>query len=81
MRSLPEDRARVDRTDRMRLEQEARHDAKVAASPAQRPEEIGVLALAGRDKTAVGQDNVRFEQVVDREAVLAREVPGAAAER
>ena len=64
----------------MRLEQEARHHAKVAAAAAQRPEEIGVLALAGRDKTAVGQDNVRFEQVVDREAVLAREVPGAPAE-
>ena len=79
--SLPEDRARVDRADRMRLEQEARHHAKVAAAAAQRPEEIGVLALAGRDETAVGQDDVRFEQVVDREAVLAREVPGAAAER
>ena len=77
---LPEDRARVDRADRMRLEQEARHHAEVAAAPAQRPEEIGMLALAGRDETAVGQDDVRFEQVVDRQAVLAREVPGAPAE-
>jgi hypothetical protein len=60
----------------MRLEQEARHHAKVATSPAQRPEEIGVLAFAGRDKTAVGQDYVGFEQVINREAVLACEVPG-----
>jgi hypothetical protein len=64
----------------MRLEQEARHHAKVAASAAQRPEEIGVLAFAGRDKTAVGQDNVRFEQVINRGAVLTREVPGAPAD-
>ena len=65
----------------MRLEQEARHHAEIAAAAAQRPEEIGVLALAGRDEAAVGQDDVRLEQVVDREAVLAREVAGAAAER
>ncbi len=78
--SLPEDRACVDRTDRMCLEQEARHHAKVATSAAQRPEEIGVLAFAGSDKTAVGQDNVRFEQVIDGEAVLACEVPGAPAD-
>jgi hypothetical protein len=45
----------------MRLEQEAGHNAKVATSAAQRPEEIGVLAFAGRDETAVGQDNVRFQ--------------------
>ena len=32
-------------------------------------------------KRAVGQHDVGFEQVVDREAVLAREVAGAAAER
>ena len=64
----------------MRLEQEARHHAKVAAAAAQGPEEIGVLALAGRDKTAIGQDDVRLEQVVDRQAVLAREVARAPAE-
>ena len=80
VRRLPEDRAGVDRADRMRLEQEARHDAEVAAAAAQRPEEVGVLALAGRDEAAIGQDDVGLEQVVDRQAVLAREVPGAAAE-
>ena len=64
----------------MRLEQEARHHAKVATSPAQGPEEFGVLAFAGRDKTAVGQHNVRFEQVVDREAIFASEVARAPAE-
>ena len=64
----------------MRLEQEARDHAKVAASSAHGPEEIGVLALAGRDKTAIGQDHIGLEQVVDREAILAREVAGAAAQ-
>src|SRR5439155_2475935 len=38
------------------------------------------LRLAGRDKTAVGQDDVCLEQVVNRQAVLAREVPGATAQ-
>src|ERR1700682_2019741 len=46
------------------------------ASVAVRPQ----VAFAGRNKTAVGQDNVRFEQVINREAVLAREVPGAPAD-
>ena len=65
----------------MRLEQEARHDAEVAAAPAHGPEQVGMLALAGRHEAAVGKHHVDFEQVVDRQAVLAREVAGAAAER
>jgi hypothetical protein len=65
----------------MRLEQEACHNAKVATPSAGGPKQIGVQALAGRDKTTIGQDNVRLEQVVDREAVLARKVPSAPAER
>ena len=64
----------------MRLEQEARHHAEVAAAATQRPEEIGVLILAGGDKAAVGEDHIGFEQVVDREPVLAREIPRAAAQ-
>jgi len=56
----------------MRLEEETRHNTEIAAPTAEGPEQIRVLALAGGDKTAVGQDDVRFEKVVDGEAVLAR---------
>ena len=34
-----------------------------------------MLALAGGDETAIGEHDVGFEQVVDRQAVLAREIP------
>ena len=66
---------------RVRLEQEARHHAEIAAAAAQRPEQIGILRLARRDEAAVGQHDVGLEQVVDGEAVLARQIAGAAAER
>ena len=41
----------------------------------------GMLVLAGRHEPAVGEDDVGFEQVVDRQTVLARQIPSAAAER
>ena len=52
-----------------------RDHAEVAAAAAERPEEIGMLAFAGGDEGAIGQDDVGFEQVVDRESVIAREYP------
>ncbi len=64
----------------MRLEQKACNDAKVTTSSAEGPKQIGVPALVRCDKAAIGQDNIRLEQVVDRKAVLARKVSGAPAE-
>jgi len=64
----------------MRLEEETRHNTKIAAPTAEGPEQIRVLALASIDKTAVGQDDVRFEKVVDGEAVLARWIASTSAE-
>ena len=78
---LPEDRTGVDVRDGMRTKQEARHDAEISAAAAQRPEQIRVLALARRDQPAVGEHDVRFQQVVDREPVHAAQVAAAAAER
>ncbi|HLY83889.1 MAG TPA: FAD-binding protein, partial [Acidimicrobiales bacterium] len=70
----------VDRFNWMRPKDEAGHHAEVASTAAQRPEEIRVLPLAGGDELAVRQDHVDLEQVVDRQTVLAREIPGAAPE-
>ena len=66
---------------RMRLEEEARDDAEVAAAAAQRPEEIRMLLAIRGDEAAVGEDDIGLEEVVDGEPELARQVPGAAAQR
>ena len=49
----------------MRPEQEARHDAKIAAAAAERPKEVGVFGFAGGDETAVGEDHIGLEQIVE----------------
>ena len=59
----------------MRLEKEARDHSEVATPSAERPEEIRVLVLARRDEAAIGPDDVRFEQVVDRLAVFRVKYP------
>ena len=64
----------------MQLEEEGGHHAEVAAAAAQRPEEIGVFRLAGRDEAAVGQHDVGLEQIVDGQPELAGEMTDAAAE-
>ena len=53
---------------------------KLPPPPRSAQKRSGMLGLAGGDEAAVGQHDVGFEQVVDRQAVLAREVAGAAAE-
>ena len=50
----------------MQLEQERRHNAKVAAATAQCPVEVCVVIRADPAKFAVGCDDVHFEHVVDR---------------
>ena len=65
----------------MGAKQETGHDAEVPAAAAQSPEKVGVVRFGGGDETAVGQNHVRLDQTVDREAVLAAEVAMTAAER
>ena len=65
----------------MGAEEEAGHDAEISAAAAQRPQEVGVLRLGSGDETAVGQNQVRFEQIIRREPVLAAEVTVTAAQR
>ena len=80
-RSRPDEQPGLDgRADRVEPILERRHHAEIAAAAADGPEQIRVLSLAGGDERPVGQDHVRFEQVVDRETVLAGEIAGAAAQ-
>jgi hypothetical protein len=68
--------------DRVRAEEEAGDDAEVpSASTAQRPVKIGVLLRARDHRLAVGEDDGRPEQVVARQAELARREADTAAER
>jgi hypothetical protein len=65
----------------MRLEEETRDNAEVAATTADRPKQIRVLALAGGHHAAIGEDDVGFEQVIDCQAVLTCEITRAATKR
>jgi hypothetical protein len=65
----------------MEPQRERRHDAEVAAPAAERPEQVRVLILARGDDAAVRQHDLRGQQVVDREPVLAGEIPVPSAER
>ena len=78
---FPEHRSGADRVHRMGLEEERGDDAEVAAAAANRPEQIAILVGAGDDETSVGEHHIGRQQVVDGQAVLAREVAHAAAER
>src|ERR1700738_5581095 len=78
---IPEDWTGIDHVHRMSLEQEARDDAEIAAAAAQAPVEVSVLRLAGGDNATVGEHDLRLQQIVDGEAMLAGEVSGAAAKR
>ena len=53
---------------------------KLPPPPRSAQKRSGCSLLARGDEAAVGQHHVGFEQVVDRQAVLARQVAGAAAE-
>ena len=73
--------AAEDRADLVQPELEARRDAEVAAAPADRPEQVGVVVGIDAQQLAVGGHDLGGEQVVDRQAVLADEEADAAAER
>ncbi len=56
---------------RMQRELEARDDAEVAAAAAKAPQQVRSFALAGSDDFTGRRDDVRTDQVVAGEAVLA----------
>ena len=47
---------------------------KLPPPPRSAQKQIGVLLLAGGDEAAVGQHDIGLEQIVDGQAVLARQV-------
>ena len=77
----PEGRAADDRRDLVQPEEEGGDDAEVAAAAPDRPVEVGVLVRGGTDRLAACEHDVGLEQVVDREAALAGQMPEAATQR
>ena len=77
----PDDRAAIDRADGPGPEQEGGDDAEVAAAAAHGPEEIGVLVLAGGHEPPVGQNHLDGQQVINRQAIGARQIAQPAAQR
>src|ERR1700722_18882378 len=76
-----DDRPAVHHAPRMGAEEEAGYDAEVSASASERPEQVGVLRLGSGDKAAVGEHDIRLDQIVHSEAVLAAKIAVAAAQR
>ena len=67
--------------ERMQPESEAGRDAEVAAATADRPEQVRVMLGVDAKELAVGGHDVGRQQRVDRQAVLADEIPDTPAER
>ena len=67
--------------ERVQREPEPGRDAEVAAAAADRPEQVGFVLGVHAVQLAVRRHDLRGQQAVDREAVLADEVAHAAAER
>ena len=65
----------------MGLVEEARHNTEIPATATQRPEEFRVLRRTGGYQAPIRQHNIGLEQVVNGQAVLAREIAVASAER
>ena len=77
---LEENRPAIDGVDRMSPEQEADDDTKISASAAQRPKQVRIVRFGRRDKAAVGEHHVRFDEIVRRQAIKAAEITVPAAQ-
>jgi hypothetical protein len=64
----------------MQPEQEGGDDAEVASPAADGPEEVGILVRAGAYLLAARENDVGFEQVVDRKPAFAGQMAEAAAQ-
>ena len=56
-----------------------RHHAEIAAATAQGPEQFFILACAGGEDLAVGQDDLCFQEIVERKATAGDQRAVAAA--
>ncbi len=70
-----------DRTERVRLEFERRHDAEIPAAAAQRPEQVGLRFRRRGSDRAVGADDAGRPETVDRQSVFPADPSFSAAER
>ena len=80
VRQVVQHGAGLHHADRMGPERERGDDPEVAAAAPDRPEQVAFPFRIGVDDRPVGEYDPRRNQVVDRQAAAAREMPDAAAE-
>ena len=66
--------------DRICLEEERSHHTEIPATPAHRPEEIGVFNTVCSDTGPVRQHDFHLKQIIDRESIMPREITSTASE-
>ena len=71
MSHIPGDRPSEDVADGMKPEDEARDHAKITAAAAQAPKQVRIGLPVGSHEATVGENDVRLDQIVDCQAVLA----------
>ena len=57
-----------------------RHDAKIAAAAAQRPNQFLIAVIAGSDDAAIGENDVGGEEIIESKPEAADQRPVAAAQ-
>src|SRR5579884_3211371 len=72
--------AGVKRVDRMQPEGKRGDDTKISATAAERPEKVGILLGICLYKTAVCEDDICGDQVINAQPAFAGEMTDAAAE-
>ena len=76
----PEDGAAIDRVDRSTRKRKEVTTPKLPPPPRTAQNRSAFSFGAGSDETAVGQDHIHAQQVIDRQAIPAGEIAHAAAE-
>src|SRR6267378_7130698 len=71
----------MDTWQRMQTVAHRRHDAEIAATAAERPEQLPVMFGVGRNQAAIRQYDLGFEHIVEREAAASDQRTVAATER
>jgi hypothetical protein len=74
-------RAGLNGAHRMAVERERRDDAEVPAAAANRPEQVALAFGVGLNDRAVGENDRRRDEIVDRQSTAARQMTDASAER
>ena len=75
------EQARADAGQSVQAATHRGHHAKVSAPAAQRPKQLGIVSVIGKDDASIGEDHLGFDEIVEREPETANQRPITAAKR